>query len=94
MTSSNLSTETVAEYTVYTKPACSQCDETKAYFDRKGIAFHEVDVTTNEGAFEYITEELGYSQVPVVVNNADDEDHWAGLRRDKLVQAAMHHKAA
>jgi hypothetical protein len=20
------------------------------------------------------------------VNNADDEDHWAGLRRDKLVQ--------
>lgn len=36
----------------------------------------------------------GHPQITVVVNNADDEDHWAGLRRDKLVQAAMHHKAA
>ena len=35
-----------------------------------------------------------HPQITVVVNNADDEDHWAGLRRDKLVQAAMHHKAA
>ncbi|MDQ0241410.1 hypothetical protein [Arthrobacter bambusae] len=35
-----------------------------------------------------------HPQITVVVNNSDDEDHWAGLRRDKLVQAAMHHKAA
>ena len=35
--------------------------------------------------------ELGYAQAPVVVNNADDQDHWAGLRRDKLVTAAMNH---
>ncbi|MET3774062.1 hypothetical protein [Arthrobacter nitrophenolicus] len=39
------------------------------------------------------TAELGYSQAPVVVNNADDQDHWSGLRRDKLVQAHMNHTA-
>ena len=31
---------------------------------------------------------------PLVVNNADDQDHWAGLRRDKLVTAAMTHMQA
>ncbi len=92
MTSTPASTS--AEYTIYTKPACSQCDETKAYFDRKGITYQAVDITEVPAALEYITQDLGYSQAPVVVNNADDEDHWAGLRRDKLVQAAMHHKAA
>lgn len=35
-----------------------------------------------------------HPQITVVVNNSDDQDHWSGLRRDKLVQAAMTHKAA
>jgi glutaredoxin-like protein NrdH len=47
---------------------------------RGRLAFHEVDLTTNEGAFECITEELGYSQVPVVVYDKDGtENHWSGL---------------
>jgi glutaredoxin-like protein NrdH len=87
-------TSTPAEYTIYTKPNCPNCDKTKAYFDSKGITYHPVDITEVPAALEYITQELGYSQAPVVVNNADDQDHWAGLRRDKLVQAAMHHAAA
>ena len=81
-------------YTVYTKPDCPQCDKTKAYFDARGISYTAVDITEVPAALEYIVEELGYSQAPVVVNNADDEDHWSGLRRDKLVQAAMTHPAA
>ncbi|MDR6508080.1 glutaredoxin family protein [Arthrobacter oryzae] len=79
------------EYTVYTKPDCPQCDKTKAYFDSKGISYTAVDITEVPVALEYITEELGYSQAPVVQNNADDQDHWSGLRRDKLVQAVMNH---
>jgi glutaredoxin-like protein NrdH len=53
-----------------------------------------VDITEVPAALEYITQELGYSQAPVIVNNSDDQDHWSGLRPDKLVQAAMTHKAA
>ena len=79
------------EYTVYTKPDCPQCDKTKAYFDSKGISYTAVDITEVPAALEYITEELGYSQAPVVQNNADDQDLWSGLRRDKLVQALMSH---
>lgn len=74
--------------TIYTKPAgCFGCTKTKQKFTDAGIAFTEVDVTTNRPAFEYITEELGYSQVPVVVYDKDNtEDHWSGLNPDKIAR--------
>jgi glutaredoxin-like protein NrdH len=80
-------------YTVYTKPNCPNCDKTKAYFDSKGITYTAVDITEVPAALVYITEELGYSQAPVIVDNSDDQDHWSGLRRDKLVQASVNHSA-
>ncbi len=82
------------EYTVYTKPDCPNCDRTMEYFDAKGITYQAVDITKVPAALEYISGDLGYSQAPVIVNNADDQDHWSGLRRDKLVQANMNHQAS
>lgn len=74
--------------TIYTKPAgCFGCTKTKQKFTDAGIAFTEVDVASNPAAFEYITEELGYSQVPVVVYDKDNtEDHWSGLNPDKIAK--------
>ena len=74
--------------TIYTKPSgCFGCTKTKQMFTAAGIAFTEVDVTTNQAAFEYITEELGYSQVPVVVYDKENsEDHWSGLNPAKIAQ--------
>lgn len=74
--------------TIYTKPAgCFGCAKTKQKFAEAGIAFHEVDVTSNTAAFEYITEELGYSQVPVVVYDKDGtENHWSGLNPGGIEQ--------
>jgi glutaredoxin-like protein NrdH len=81
-----------AVVTVYTKPACSQCRMTFLALDKKGISYESVDVTTSPEALEYITEDLGYSQAPVIVVNADEENHWSGFRPDKLDQlaAALH----
>ncbi|MFM9432795.1 glutaredoxin family protein [Arthrobacter sp. MP_2.3] len=87
-------TSPTAGYTVYTKPACPNCDKTKAYFESKGITYTAVDITENPAALEYISVELGYAQAPVVVSNSDDQEHWSGLRRDKLVQASMNHRQA
>lgn len=71
--------------TLYTKPSCFGCTKTKELFTRAGIPFSEVDITANEAAFEYITEELGYSQAPVVVYEKDgSEDHWSGLNPVKV----------
>ena len=61
-----MTSETTA-YTVYTKPDCPQCDKTKAYFDSKGITYTAVDITEVPAALEYIVEELGYAQAPVVI---------------------------
>lgn len=36
--------------TVHTKPRCVQCDATKRYLDRHGLAFVEVDLTPESTA--------------------------------------------
>ena len=86
-------TSSTPDYTVYTKPGCPNCDKTKAYFDRKGVTYQAVDITETPAAVEYISEELGYAELPVIVS-ADGTDHWSGIRMDKLTQAALRHKAA
>ena len=70
--------------TVYSKPACVQCTATYRALDSKGIDYVVVDVTQVPAALEYIMDELGYSQAPVVV--ASDENHWAGFRPDKILE--------
>lgn len=46
-----------------------------------------MDITTNDQALAYITDELGYSQAPVVVYEKDgSEDHWSGLNPTKINQ--------
>jgi glutaredoxin-like protein NrdH len=74
--------------TIYTKPAgCFGCAKTKQKFAEAGVPFREVDVTANWAAFEYITEELGYSQVPAVVyDKKSSEDRWSGLNPAKIAR--------
>ncbi|MEG9250350.1 glutaredoxin family protein [Arthrobacter sp. Soc17.1.1.1] len=74
--------------TLYIKPeGCFGCDKTKQKFTEAGISFTTVDITTNDNALAYITEELGYTQAPVVVYEKDgSEDHWSGLNPDKIKQ--------
>jgi len=68
--------------TIYSKPACVQCNATYRALDRQGIAYQVVDIEQDAQARQTV-ESLGYRQVPVVV--AGDE-HWAGFRPDKLGQ--------
>lgn len=63
--------------TVYTKPGCFPCRKTVEKFREAGIEPRLVDVTQVPAALDYITEELGYSQAPVVV--VDDDFHWSGM---------------
>lgn len=66
--------------TVYSKPACVQCDATKRALDKKGVSFNVVDISEDMDAFNKV-QSMGYRQVPVVVAGAD---HWAGFRPDKI----------
>lgn len=72
--------------TVYSKPSCVQCNATYRALDAKGITYDVVDVTQDADALAYVTEELGYSQAPIVV--VDDDDHWSGFRPDHIDRIA------
>ena len=69
--------------TIYSKPyksGCFQCDKTKDLFDAAGIEYTFMDITGNDAALEYISEELGYAQAPVVICEIEGSiNHWAGL---------------
>jgi glutaredoxin-like protein NrdH len=68
--------------TVYSKPRCVQCTATYTALDAAGIAYNVVDVSEEAAAAEYVTDELGYRQAPVVV--VSDTEHWSGFRPDLI----------
>lgn len=70
--------------TVYSKPACVQCTATKRALNNQGIRYEEIDLTTHDAALEYVTEDLGYSQAPVVVADDHNHNHWSGFRPDLI----------
>lgn len=66
--------------TVYAKEGCNPCKLTKNALTRKGVDYVEKWVDQDPIALAEI-KELGYLQVPVV---RTEDDHWSGLRPDKL----------
>lgn len=76
-----------AAITLYSKPkGCVQCDATKRKFQKEGIEYTEVDVTTDETALEFI-KGLGYGQAPVVyVSKPDGDHHWSGHNPNEIDQ--------
>ncbi|MCD7101817.1 glutaredoxin-like protein NrdH [Pseudoclavibacter sp. 13-3] len=66
--------------TVYSKPACVQCNATYRALDKRGIDYTVVDITEDAAALAQV-KELGYMQAPVVVTDAG---HWSGFRPDKI----------
>lgn len=70
--------------TVYSKPACVQCDATYRALDKLGVSYTTVDLTQDAEALERVRA-LGYLQAPVVL--AGDE-HWSGYRPDRIKAVA------
>ncbi|MFC3961315.1 glutaredoxin-like protein NrdH [Nocardia jiangsuensis] len=66
--------------TVYTKPACVQCNATYKALDKAGVDYSIVDISQNDDARDFVMA-LGYLQAPVVVAG---EEHWSGFRPDRI----------
>ncbi len=75
--------------TVYSKPACVQCDATYRALDKKGIEYSVVDISTDDDALERVRA-LGFLQAPVVVAG---EESWAGFRPDRITALAARQEA-
>ena len=70
--------------TVYTKPACVQCNATYKALDKQGLTYDIVDITQVAEARDYVMA-LGYLQAPVVVAG---DAHWSGFRPDRIKSLA------
>lgn len=70
--------------TVYTKPACVQCNATYRALDKNGVTYTSVDISQDAEALERVRA-LGYMQAPVVIT---DSEHWSGFRPDKISELA------
>lgn len=70
--------------TVYSKPACVQCDMTYRTLKKLGVPYESVDISQDAEALDRI-KSLGYLQAPVVV--AGDE-HWSGFQPDRINRLA------
>ncbi|NMM91866.1 NrdH-redoxin [Rhodococcus sp. SRB_17] len=66
--------------TVYTKPACVQCNATYRALGKAGIEYNVIDIAEDAQARDYVMS-LGYLQAPVVVAG---EHHWSGFRPDEI----------
>ncbi|WP_396926976.1 redoxin NrdH [Mycolicibacterium sp.] len=66
--------------TVYTKPACVQCNMTYKALDKTGLTYDVVDISEDAEARDYVMS-MGYLQAPVVVAGGE---HWSGFRPDRI----------
>lgn len=66
--------------TVYTKPACVQCEATLRALDRLGCAYSAIDITADTDARDYLLAR-GFLSAPVVVAGAQS---WSGFRPDRI----------
>jgi len=71
--------------TVYTRPACVQCNATVKALDKAGISYEKIDVHEHPEARDYVLS-LGYLALPVV--HVSPTVHWAGFRPDRVADLA------
>ena len=78
--------------TVYSTGAtCMRCALTCRCLSAAGIRFTVIDITeeVNVDVREFLTDDLGYSEAPVVVVDDEPEHHWSGFRPDLIDHLAL-----
>lgn len=82
--------------TVYSKPACVQCDATKRWLNKRSIPYDLVDITKSPKDAEAI-KALGFQQAPVVIVSTGDPETdlmWSGFEPNNLQKYTHTTKAA
>ena len=79
--------------TVYSRPACVQCNATYMALDKAGIEYEVIDLATDAESLEMVTQELGHMQAPVVIVGYADgtAEHWHGFQPDKISKHITNH---
>ncbi len=71
------------EVIVYSTPTCPWCQVVKKHLDERGIAYKEVDVSSDQQAAMDMIRKTGQQAVPVV---DIDGEHVIGFDQEKIDQ--------
>lgn len=74
--------------TLWVKPACVQCDQTKREFDKRGIVYQVKRLDKSPKAVERFIE-MGLTAAPIVET---DTKRWSGFRLEKIKSLEFHLK--
>lgn len=74
--------------TVWTKPNCVQCMQTKREFDKRGIIYRERRLDKSPKAVARFIE-MGLTSAPIIESDAK---RWSGFRLDKIKSLEHHLK--
>jgi len=78
----------VMKITLWTKPACQQCEMTRKQFDKRGIIYTTRRLDRSPKAVERFLE-LGLLAAPIVET---DDRRWSGFRLGKIQSLENHLK--
>jgi glutaredoxin 3 len=67
--------------TIYSSPTCGFCHMAMDYFDNKGIAYTERDITVDEEGLNYVLKTVGQAATPVITI---DDEIIVGFDRPKI----------
>jgi glutaredoxin-like protein NrdH len=74
--------------TLWVKPSCVQCDQTKREFDKRGIVYQVKRLDKSAKAVERFIE-MGLTSAPIVET---DDRRWSGFRLGKIESLEFHLK--
>ena len=75
--------------TVWEKPNCVQCMQTKREFDKRGIIYKTRRLDKSAKAIERF-KEMGFLAAPIIET---DDRRWSGFRLDKIKSLEYHLKS-
>lgn len=52
---------------IYSQPTCPDCNRVKAYLDKKGVSYEDINVQKDKKALEEMARRYGIRVTPVVV---------------------------
>ncbi len=53
--------------TIYSQPTCPDCNNAKAYLDRKGVPYEDINVKDNKKAMDEMVKKYGIRVTPVII---------------------------
>lgn len=51
---------------VFSSPTCGFCHMAMEYFDKKGVAYTEKDITVDQDALTFVLEKVGQAVTPII----------------------------